>query len=98
MPSVRVDGCEIHYEVTGSGDPVVLVHGLGSSTLDWELQVSALAERHTVITLPIKTMQDYDARLKAAGKETRVVTDPSAGHEWIAAGAQEVVQWFESHP
>lgn len=48
--------------------------------------------------VPISTMKNYDTRLQADGKETRVVTDPNAGHEWIPAGAQEVVAWFNAHP
>ncbi|APR85028.1 Beta-ketoadipate enol-lactone hydrolase [Minicystis rosea] len=54
MPHVLVDGCEIHYEVEGNGEPVLLLHGLGSSLLDWEPQVAALARRYTVITLDFR--------------------------------------------
>lgn len=49
-------------------------------------------------TVPINTMKNYDAKLKTSGKETRVVTDPNAGHEWIPAGAKELVNWFDTHP
>jgi 3-oxoadipate enol-lactonase len=54
MARLRSDGCEIHYEVTGSGSPVLLVHGLGSCVKDWELQVPPLAERHTVVTVDLR--------------------------------------------
>jgi poly(3-hydroxybutyrate) depolymerase len=47
---------------------------------------------------PISAMKLYDARLVAEGKETRVVIDPKAGHEWIAVGAEEVLAWFDKHP
>jgi len=50
------------------------------------------------LVVPINTMKAYDARLQAAGKETRVVTDPSAGHDWLAAGPKEVLEWFDAHP
>lgn len=50
------------------------------------------------LAVPISTMKAYDARLVAAGKETRVVVDPEAGHEWLAAGAPEVLAWFDAHP
>lgn len=50
------------------------------------------------LTVPISTMKNYEAKLKSSGKETRIVTDPNAGHEWISAGAQEVVDWFDAHP
>ena len=47
------DGCSLHYEEYGQGTPVLLLHGLGSSGLDWEYQIPALAARHRVITLDI---------------------------------------------
>jgi pimeloyl-ACP methyl ester carboxylesterase len=43
------DGCALHYEEYGSGEPLLLVHGLGSSSQDWEYQVPALASRYRVI-------------------------------------------------
>jgi pimeloyl-ACP methyl ester carboxylesterase len=33
-----IDGLEIHYEIHGQGPPLLLIHGLGSSTRDWEFQ------------------------------------------------------------
>src|SRR3989344_6105021 len=38
------ESCNLHYEEYGHGTPLLLVHGLGSSTLDWEEQIPALAE------------------------------------------------------
>ena len=49
MPVARVRGTRIHYRVEGAGEPVVLIHGLGSSGDDWELQVRALAPHYRVI-------------------------------------------------
>jgi 3-oxoadipate enol-lactonase len=54
MPRTTVDGCELHYEITGRGEPVVLLHGLGSCSLDWEHQMPALKERYTVIALDVR--------------------------------------------
>ncbi|HTQ46439.1 MAG TPA: alpha/beta hydrolase [Polyangiaceae bacterium] len=54
MARTTVDGCELHYEVTGRGEPVLLLHGLGSCSLDWERQKPALEERYTVITLDVR--------------------------------------------
>ncbi|BAP43805.1 3-oxoadipate enol-lactonase [Pseudomonas sp. StFLB209] len=48
------DGCPLHYEEYGQGSPVLLLHGLGSSGLDWEYQIPALAAQHRVITLDIR--------------------------------------------
>lgn len=54
MPNVRVDGCEIHYEVTGSGDAVLLLHGLGSTIADWEFQIPVLAKQYQVISVEMR--------------------------------------------
>ncbi|MDI1478837.1 alpha/beta hydrolase [Polyangium sp. y55x31] len=54
MPHIYVDGCEIYYEVKGRGEVVLLLHGLGSSLLDWEMQVPTLAERYTVVTVDLR--------------------------------------------
>lgn len=46
--------CLLYYHEHGAGDPVLLVHGLGSSSEDWELQVPALAAHYRVITLDVR--------------------------------------------
>lgn len=47
-------GCALHYEISGHGSPVLLLHGLGSSGLDWEYQVPALAAHYKVIVLDLR--------------------------------------------
>lgn len=54
MPVITVDGARLHVEEQGAGDPVVLIHGLGSSARDWFAQVPHLAERHRVLTLDLR--------------------------------------------
>lgn len=49
MPEVIVNDITVHYERSGSGRPVVLLHGLGSSSEDWENQIPALARNFEVI-------------------------------------------------
>jgi pimeloyl-ACP methyl ester carboxylesterase len=49
MPTVTIDSTEIHFETAGSGDPLLLIHGLGSSGDDWAFQRDAFAQRHTLI-------------------------------------------------
>ncbi|MEM9301061.1 MAG: alpha/beta hydrolase [Pseudomonadota bacterium] len=49
MPLASVNGTEIHFDVHGTGDAVVLIHGLGSSGADWAFQIPALRERFQVI-------------------------------------------------
>lgn len=54
MPIARVNGIELYYEIHGDGEPVLLLHGLGSSTLDWERQVAALASAYQAIAFDVR--------------------------------------------
>jgi len=42
-------GQDLHYLVRESGEPVLLIHGLGSSGADWAFQVPALESRFRVV-------------------------------------------------
>lgn len=56
MAIARIRDLDVHYEISHPerGDPVLCIHGLGSSTEDWEPQIAALAARHTVITYDVR--------------------------------------------
>ncbi|GHB46346.1 alpha/beta hydrolase [Streptomyces cirratus] len=49
MPRARVNGVELFYEVTGEGDPLVLVHGSWADHHTWRLVVPRLAESYRVV-------------------------------------------------
>lgn len=49
MAFYEYDGRSIHYLERGSGEPLILIHGLGSSGADWALQVPCLEGRCRVI-------------------------------------------------
>ncbi|HXA37014.1 MAG TPA: alpha/beta hydrolase [Steroidobacteraceae bacterium] len=49
MPIFRDEKCSIHYLVRGRGEPLLLIHGLGSSGADWAFQVAALEKRFRVV-------------------------------------------------
>jgi pimeloyl-ACP methyl ester carboxylesterase len=51
MPFFRDEKSSIHYLVRGSGEPLLLIHGLGSSGADWAFQVAAL-EKHFRVIVP----------------------------------------------
>jgi pimeloyl-ACP methyl ester carboxylesterase len=50
MPSVHVNGVELHYELNGSGPPLVLVHGSWGDRHNWDLVVPALSDAFQVLT------------------------------------------------
>ena len=71
MPTLKTNDAELFYEEAGSGEPVLLLHGLGSSTLDWAPQIEALKGSFRVIAridyefqavsiLHVLTHQQYD--------------------------------------
>lgn len=65
-------GLQVSDLSTGQALPVVLVHGLGGSTLLWQPNITALAIRHRVVALDLpghglsdKPTADYDVRFFA---------------------------------
>ena len=54
MPPVRSNGIDLHYETAGQGEPLLLLHGLGSRSEDWQLQLPAFAERYRVVTADMR--------------------------------------------
>ncbi len=54
MPKMRVNDINLYYEASGNGQPLVFIHGLGSSTRDWELQVAEFSKTFKVITFDLR--------------------------------------------
>ena len=54
MPMTTLGDLRVFHETHGSGSPVLLIHGLGSSTEDWEPQVAALRDHFTVVTYDVR--------------------------------------------
>jgi pimeloyl-ACP methyl ester carboxylesterase len=69
-------GVKIHYLLEGSGEPVVLIHGLDSSArLNWELPgvMDGVAKDHQVVALDLPGFGESDKP-----------TDPAAyGQQWV---------------
>jgi pimeloyl-ACP methyl ester carboxylesterase len=64
--TVEVTGGKLYYEVAGSGDPLVLIHGLGLDLRMWDDQFTELAQHRQVIR--------YD--LRGFGKSTLPTAEP----------------------
>lgn len=54
MPKISINSVTINYEVTGKGDPLLLLHGLGSNAQDWEVQISAFSKNYSVIAVDLR--------------------------------------------
>ncbi len=51
MPTISANDINIYYEIAGSGEPLVLISGLGYNMWQWHKMVPGLAEQVQVITL-----------------------------------------------
>ena len=54
MPTFHSDKLDIYYEIHGTGTPLVLLHGLGSSILDWENQVAFLSKHFQTVAIDLR--------------------------------------------
>lgn len=54
MPYKNLNGIELYYETSGEGEPLLFIHGLGSSTRDWEDQVQDFSEKFQTITVDLR--------------------------------------------
>src|SRR5512135_954239 len=54
MATLRANGINLYYESTGQGQPLVFIHGLGSSTRDWEYQIPTFSQNYQVIAFDLR--------------------------------------------
>lgn len=74
MPAFARDGATLHYEVKGSGPPLMLVAGLAADSAFWAPSLDALAQRYTVI-LPDNRGSGRSTPLDAPGSIARMADD-----------------------
>lgn len=54
MPRIPVQDIWLHYEETGAGEPLLFIHGLGSSGRDWEMQIPFFARDYRVVVFDLR--------------------------------------------
>ena len=77
-----VDGLRIHYQRAGSGPPLLLIHGLVGSALNWRLNIEELSKDSTVYAIDLLNMGQSDR-----------VPGLDAGLE---ATANAIVRWMDT--
>jgi 3-oxoadipate enol-lactonase len=60
MTFARLNDLNLHYQQHGRGEPLVLLHGLGSSSYDWEFQVPAFSKYYRVVAPCLRGFGDSD--------------------------------------
>jgi 3-oxoadipate enol-lactonase len=61
MPYQQISGLRVHYRDHGRGDPLVLLHGLGSSSADWAFQAAPLGDHFRLIAPDLRGSGRSDA-------------------------------------
>jgi len=54
MPTLKDKDSNIHYEVEGEGNPIVLIHAFGLDSRIWKKQVEELSKTNKVITYDMR--------------------------------------------
>jgi len=54
MSLIKIDDIEIYYEVHGDGEPLVFIHGLGSSSAGWKYQLEYFSKHYQVILVDVR--------------------------------------------
>lgn len=54
MPTANLETISLYYEEYGEGEPLLLLHGLGSDGRSWEYQVEAFAREFRVIVPDVR--------------------------------------------
>ena len=54
MPRLRIGDIALYYDITGKGQSILLIHGLGSGARDWEMQVPFLSQSFQVVTVDVR--------------------------------------------
>ncbi len=54
MPKLQLGDIKFHYEIEGEGEPILFLHGLGSSGTAWEFQRQAFAPRYRLVMPDIR--------------------------------------------
>jgi pimeloyl-ACP methyl ester carboxylesterase len=87
MPKLDRDGVNIHYEVHGSGPPLLLTHGYSSTSGMWQGQIAALSKHHKLVLWDMRGhgQSDYPAD-PAAYSEAHTVADMAALLDAAGAG------------
>src|SRR3954447_10507927 len=88
MPKLNRDGVNIHYEVHGSGPPLLLTHGYSSTSAMWRGQIAPLSKQHKLILWDMRGhgQSDYPDD-PAAYSEALTVGDMAALLDNAGAGS-----------
>src|SRR5712664_4783237 len=78
MPYAILNNIRIHFEVSGKGDPVLLINGLSAPAVSWALQAKALAPHFTVVTFDNRGVGETDLPGEPVYSTSQLADDAAA--------------------
>ena len=54
MPAIRISNINTYYEISGQGETLVFIHGLGSSSQDWSFQTEFFSKDFQVLAYDVR--------------------------------------------
>ena len=57
---IKIDGCSLNYELSGSGEAITFIHGLGDSLGLWVNQVPLFSQRYQTLTYDVRGFGQSD--------------------------------------
>ncbi len=79
MPKAMINGINVHYEVHGSGSPMVFVHEFAGDAASWDSQVNCFARRYTVVTYNARGYPPSDVPEDPAAYSQQMAVDDLYG-------------------
>ncbi|MCL6698228.1 alpha/beta hydrolase [Sphingomonas sp. NSE70-1] len=105
--SVKVNGVELYYDVRGSGEPLILLHGFGMCAAEWAPTAVELAKQYRVITVDARghgrsTNPSNKFSHRQAAEDVRALMDnlgiAQARAIGFSSGGMTLLQLSTSHP
>ncbi|MGH7308233.1 MAG: alpha/beta fold hydrolase [Candidatus Rokuibacteriota bacterium] len=78
MAYAIVNRIRVHYEIAGTGDPVLMINGLSAPAANWALQVKALAAHFRVITFDNRGVGETDLPPEPVYTTAQLAADAAA--------------------
>jgi len=103
LPIIHINQTDIYIEEHGSGEPLFLLHGFGSSTRDWEAQLPALTDRFRVVLVDFRgfgqsnrktgpfSVEQFAADVFAVADHLEIPRFHLLGYSMGGAAAQQMV-------
>jgi len=79
MPMVSVGNVNLHFQEWGSGEPLLLVHGLGANSDLWVKQVPAFSSRYRMIAVDLRGFGRSDRPTAPESYTVAVLAEDIAG-------------------